>query len=91
MKCVGMNKLTRKHFHSLAVTLPPELQKWFQVPHVTLMIGKGHESHDLGTMVAKARQVEQWTPTDNPHIHVSAALSAVFCWMTGLLCLNWQV
>ncbi len=50
------------------MTLPPELKQWFQVPYstpqITLMIGKGHESHDLEPMVAKA-------PTDSPHIHVS--------------------
>ncbi len=59
-----------------AVMQPPKLKQWFQVPHstprVTLMIGKGHESHDLGPMVAKAMQAEQWTPIDNPQIHMPA-------------------
>lgn len=44
-----------------AVTLPEHLAQWFQVqnsvPHVTLLIEQGYESHDLGPMVKTALQV----------------------------------
>ena len=59
-----------------AVKLPDDLRDWVQVsnstPHVTLLIAQGHESHELGPMVKAAKEVTQWTPTDNKFIHVSA-------------------
>lgn len=58
-----------------AVTLPTDLKDWFQVenstPHVTLLVAKGHESHDLGPMVKAAMQVQEWKATKNKYIHIS--------------------
>lgn len=58
-----------------AVTLPSELQEWFQVqdstPHVTLLTAEGHESHEMGPMVKAALQVREWLTTSNKYVHVS--------------------
>ncbi|CAI5657156.1 unnamed protein product [Oreochromis niloticus] len=58
-----------------AVTLPDELKDWFQVqnsvPHITLLIAQGHESHELGPMIKQALQVPEWEPTENKLIHLS--------------------
>lgn len=59
-----------------AIRLPDQLSQWFQfknsVPHVSLMMVEGHESHELGPMMRLALQVQMWTSTSNPNIHISA-------------------
>ena len=50
------------------VTFPDkEVAEWFQVtnsaPHVTLLIADKYESHNLGPMVQKAKQVTEWDDT----------------------------
>ena len=50
------------------VTFPDkDVAEWFQVtnsaPHVTLLIADEYESHDLGPMVQKAKQVTEWVNT----------------------------
>ncbi|TWW55973.1 hypothetical protein D4764_09G0010230 [Takifugu flavidus] len=57
------------------VKLQNDVTNWFQVsdsaPHVTLLIADGYESHDLGPMVKKARQIVDWIQTDCQQIHMS--------------------
>lgn len=57
-----------------AVNLPSQWRQWFQVSestHVTLYIADGHESHELGPMVRRVLQVQEWIPTYNQYIHLS--------------------
>ncbi|KAK3518749.1 hypothetical protein QTP70_010881 [Hemibagrus guttatus] len=48
-----------------AVQLPKQLEQWYQIPeaapHVSLLIGQGFESKELGPMVKEASKVKQWT------------------------------
>ncbi|XP_056879085.1 uncharacterized protein LOC130519563 [Takifugu flavidus] len=57
------------------VKLQNDVTNWFQIsdstPHVTLLIADGYESHDLGPMVKKARQIEHWIKTDCQQISES--------------------
>ncbi|KAK3539816.1 hypothetical protein QTP70_013302 [Hemibagrus guttatus] len=48
-----------------AVQLPKQLEQWYQipdaVPHVSLLIGQGFDSKELGPMVKEASKVKHWT------------------------------
>ncbi|KAK3506688.1 hypothetical protein QTP70_014910, partial [Hemibagrus guttatus] len=48
-----------------AVQLPKQLEQWYEIPdaapHVSLLIGQGFESKELGPMVKEASKVKQWT------------------------------
>ncbi|KAK3509180.1 hypothetical protein QTP70_021929, partial [Hemibagrus guttatus] len=53
-----------------AVQLPKQLEQWYQIPeaapHVSLLIGQGFESKELGPMVKEASKVKQWTQLNMP-------------------------
>lgn len=57
------------------VTLSDQMLHWFQVkdsiPHVTLMVKKGHESQELKPMVKRAMEVREWLPAGNGHLYIS--------------------
>ncbi|KAK3517395.1 hypothetical protein QTP70_008938, partial [Hemibagrus guttatus] len=50
--------------------LPNRVEDWYQIleaaPHITLMIGQGFESKDIGPIMREARQLRDWMPTLNP-------------------------
>ena len=56
-----------------ATLLDDNIDPWFQMttPHLTLAVARHHEAKNLGPMIARARAVQEWTPTDNPAIHVN--------------------
>ena len=56
-----------------ATLLDDNIDPWFQMttPHLTLAVARHHEAKNLGPMIARARAVQEWTPMDNPAIHVN--------------------
>ena len=58
------------------IKLPDNIKDWFHVqhsvPHVTLLVADGHESHELGPMIKAACQVPVWVTTENNLVHISA-------------------
>ncbi|KAK3558821.1 hypothetical protein QTP86_028741 [Hemibagrus guttatus] len=57
------------------VELPNRVEDWYQIleaaPHITLMIGRGFESKDIGPMMREAGQLRDWMPTLNPKVEIS--------------------